>query len=153
MNRFFVLFFGISLMSCASSNAVSPLFGEKNATVILENNNDIPLEPVKPKIDDKAVVLLNQLFNSDEANKKTVLVINNESDCDFTMMILGGKSYTVPVAAKKAESIVVDQGEYVMRSEVCQTPYLAKKTLWENTQVSIKYSVVKSPEKEIAGIQ
>lgn len=101
MNRFFVLFFGISLVSCASSNAVSPLFGVKNATVILETNNDMPLEPVKPKTEDKAVVLLNQLFNSDEANKKTVLVINNESDCDFTMMILGGKSYTVPVAAKK----------------------------------------------------
>lgn len=113
----------------------------------------MPLEPVKPKTEDKAVVLLNQLFNSDEANKKTVLVINNVSDCDFTMMILGGKSYTVPVAAKKTESIVVDQGEYVMRSEVCQSPYLAKKTLSENTQVSIKYSVVKSPEKEIAAIQ
>jgi len=153
MNRFFVLFFGMSLVSCASSNAVSPLFGGKNATVILETNNDMPLEPVKPKTEDKAVVLLNQLFNSDEANKKTVLVINNESDCDFTMMILGGKSYTVPVAAKKTESIVVDQGEYVMRSEVCQSPYLAKKTLSENTQVSIKYSVVKSPEKEIAAIQ
>ena len=153
MNRFFVLFFGISLLSCASSNAISPLVGGKNATMILESNDNMQLEPVKPKTEDKAVVLLNQLFNSDEANKKMVLVINNESDCDFTMMILGGKSYTVPVAAKKTESIVVDQGEYVMRSEVCQSPYLTKKTLSENTQVSIKYSVVKGPEKEIADIQ
>ena len=152
MNKIFFVFFSVCLMSCATSKSVSPLFGGKNASMILETNN-LNLEPIKPKTEDKAVVLLNQLFNSDEANKKMVLIINNESDCDFTMMILGGKSYTVPVAAKKTESIVVDQGEYVMRSEVCKSPYLARKTLSENTQVSIKYSVVKSPENGLAGIQ
>lgn len=149
MNRIFLVFVGACFMSCASSRSASPLFGGKNAAVILETNEPKP-EPIKPKIEDKAVVLLNQLFNSDQANKQTVLVINNESDCDFTMNIVGGRTYSVPVGSKKTESIVVDQGEYVMRSEVCKSTYFAKKTLSENTQVSIKYSLVKAPSDDLA---
>ncbi len=138
-------------MSCATSNSVSPSLVGQNSTILLETN-DPEIEPVKIKIQDKAAILLNQLFNTDVANKNMVLVINNDSDCDFTMNILGNKSYTVSVAAKKTESIVVERGEYVMRSDVCKTPYLARKTLLENTQVSIKYSVVKSSENNTMAI-
>lgn len=151
MNKFFLLFFVFYLVSCATGKSVSPLVFSGNSVVILETDN-VEIEPVKLKlkIHDKAVVLLNQLFNTDAANKNMVLIINNESECDFTMNILGNRSYTLPVAAKKTESIVVEQGEYVMRSDVCKSPYLARKTLSENTQVSIKYSVVKSPEDNLA---
>jgi len=151
MNKFFLLFFVFYLVSCTTSKSVSPLVLANNSIAVLETDN-IEMEPVKVKlkIHDKAVMLLNQLFNSDAANKNMVLIINNESECDFTMNILGNRSYTLPVAAKKTESIVVEQGEYVMRSDVCKSPYLARKTLSENTQVSIKYSVVKSPEDNLA---
>ncbi|WP_379968825.1 DUF6759 domain-containing protein [Epilithonimonas sp. UC225_85] len=140
MNRFFLFFLGICLVSCASSNSVSPLLGGKDSTVLL--NTDVIVEKPQLKIEDKAVTLLNQLFNTDAANKNMVLIINNDSDCDFIMTISGGKTYSVPVASKKTESIVVEQGEYVMRSEVCQSTYLARKTLAENTQLNIKYSLV-----------
>ena len=146
MNKIFLLFLACGLMSCASSNALS-FIGEKNASVILENH-PLQAEPEKQKKDDKTVVLLNQLFNSDAANKNTVLVINNESDCDFVMHILGGKSYALPVGSKKTESIVVEKGAYVMKSDVCKAPYQAHKTLSDNTQVNIKYSVVKNPESD-----
>lgn len=151
MNKFFLLFFVFYLVSCTTSKSVSPLVLANNSMAVLETDN-IEMEPVKVKlkIHDKAVMLLNQLFNSDAANKNMVLIINNESECDFTMNILGNRSYTLPVAAKKTESIVVEQGEYVMRSDVCKSPYLARKILSENTQVSIKYSVVKSPEDNLA---
>lgn len=151
MNKFFLLFFVFYLVSCAAGKSVSPLVFSGNSVIILETDN-VEIEPVKLKlkIHDKAVVLLNQLFNTDAANKNMVLIINNESECDFTMNILGNRSYILPVAAKKTESIVVEQGEYVMRSDVCKSPYLARKTLSENTQVSIKYSVVKSQGDNLA---
>lgn len=155
MNKIFLLLAGIGLMSCAASRSVAPLEINNNP-IAVSQTDDTEVEPVrvKLKIHDKAVTLLNQIFNTDAANKNTVLIINNESDCDFTMNILGDKTYTLPVAAKKTESIVVEQGEYVMRSDVCKSPYLAKKTLSENTQVSIKYSVVKTPAPEnLATIQ
>lgn len=96
--------------------------------------------------DSQAIQTLNQLFNSDESNKKKVLIINNDSDCDFTMTITGHQSYVLPVGSRKTESIIVDEGDYVLRSEICKTPYLSKKTLSENMQVNIKYSVVTTPE-------
>lgn len=156
MNKIFLLLVGICLMSCATSKSVSPLIVTNNSVAAIEIDDNIEVEPVKVKlkIHDKAVTLLNQLFNTDAANKNMVLIISNESDCDFTMNIVGDQSYTLPVAAKKMESIVVEQGEYVMRSDVCQSQYLSKKTLSENTQVSIKYSVVKTPAAEnLATIQ
>ena len=155
MNKIFLLLAGIGLMSCAASKSVAPLEINNNPMAVSQTD-DTEVEPVrvKLKIHDKAVTLLNQIFSTDAANKNTVLIINNESDCDFTMNILGDKTYTLPVAAKKTESIVVEQGEYVMRSDVCKSPYLAKKTLSENTQVSIKYSVVKTQAPEnLATIQ
>lgn len=155
MNKSLLLLVGICLMSCATGRSVAPL-EVKNDQVAISETYDAEVEPVsiKLKIHDKAVTLLNQIFNTDAANKNMVLIINNESDCDFTMNILGDKTYTLPVAAKKTESIVVAQGEYVMRSDVCKSPYLAKKILSENTQVSIKYSVVKTQAPEnLATIQ
>lgn len=96
--------------------------------------------------DKLAINSLNQLFNSDESNKNRVLIINNDSDCDFTMMISGHKSYVVPVASRKSESIIVEQGEYVLRSEICQSPYLSKKILTDNMQVNIKFTTVTTPQ-------
>lgn len=150
MNKIFLPLVCICLMSCSASKSVSPLVVTNNSVAKIEIDSNLEVEPVKVrlKIHDKAVTLLNQLFNSDEANKNMVLIINNESDCDFTMNIVGEKSYSLPVAAKKTESVVVERGEYIMRSEVCKSSYLAKKTLSENTQVSIKYSVVKVPAEE-----
>ncbi len=150
MNKIFLLLLGICLMSCATSKSVSPMVVANNSVAVLEIDDNIEVEPVnvKLKIHDRAVTLLNQLFNTDAANKNMVLIINNESDCDFTMNILGDKTYTLPVAAKKTESIVVAQGEYVMRSDVCKSQYLSRKTFSENTQVSIKYSVVTTPAEE-----
>jgi hypothetical protein len=150
MNKICLLFAAACFISCGSSKVVSPLLDGKQSAVLLDTN-DLKTEPEKSKKEDKTVVLLNQLFNSDATNKKTVLLISNESDCDFIMNILGGKSYTVPVAARKTESIVVDQGEYVMKSEVCKSPYLAHKTLQENTQVNIKYTMVTNLDNNPTG--
>lgn len=122
------------------------IFAKQEMTVSLEKENLNVPQHSEIKTENKTVTLLNQLFNSDLANKNTVLIINNESDCDFTMTILGGKTYTIPVAAKSTESIVVEQGEYVMRSEVCRSAYFAKKTLIENTQVNIRYSIAQNTE-------
>lgn len=148
MNKIFFLVLATCFISCASGNSVSTIFAKQEMTVSLETDHLKMPQRSDIKTENKTVTLLNQLFNSDLANKNTVLIINNDSDCDFTMMILGGKSYTVPVAARKMESIVVEQGEYVMRSEVCRSPYLAKKNLIENTQVNIKYSIADNTESK-----
>jgi uncharacterized protein YbbC (DUF1343 family) len=142
MNRLILLILGGCLTSCATSS-VSPIL-RKNPEVSMGMDQIKPSQP-KLNIEDKAVNLLNQLFNSDTSNKNMVLIINNDSDCDFTMNITGVKNYSIPVSSKKAESIILEQGDYEMTSEVCKgTYYKTKKTLTENTQLNIKYTFVKN---------
>lgn len=142
MNKLILLILGGCLTSCATSS-VSPIL-RKNSEVSMEIDQIKPSQP-KLNIEDKAVNLLNQLFNSDTSNKNMVLIINNDSDCDFTMKIAGAKNYSIPVSSKKAESIILEQGDYEMTSEVCKgTYYKTKKTFTENTQLNIKYTFVKN---------
>ncbi len=146
MNKLFLLLLGCCLLtSCATNNVISPIFIGKNSNVILEADQ-IKAKPAKLTLEEKAVSLLNQLFNTDASNKSMVLIISNESDCDFTMDISGNNHYILPVGAKKTESIVVEQGEYEMKSQVCNSFYKANKTLYQNTELSIKYSIVKNFE-------
>mgnify|MGYP003601320969 CR=1 FL=1 len=147
MNRIFLVLLSVCLVSCATTKSAAPLLGATKSSVSMEPEETAPEpEQVKPKAKapEKAVVLLNQLFNTDDANKHTALIINNDSDCDFIMTVQGGKSYSIPVSAKKTESIVVEKGDYVLRSDVCNTTYLARKSLSDNTQVNIKFAVVKT---------
>jgi len=142
MNKsFFVLAVACFLSSCATNSSLSPINGKANKNVVLDTDY-LKSMPRKLTIEDKAVNLLNQLFNTDDANNRMVLVISNDSDCDFTMDILGNSHYTLPVAARKSESIIVERGGYEMKSQVCQGQYKVYKTFSENTQLSIKYSVV-----------
>ncbi|WP_027384725.1 DUF6759 domain-containing protein [Epilithonimonas caeni] len=144
MNKLILLILGSCLMSCATSS-VSPIL-RKNSEVSLKIDQFKPSQE-KLSIENKAVTLLNQLFNSDESNKNMVLIINNDSDCDFTMNIAGAKNYSLPVGSKKAESIILEQGDYELTSEVCNGAYKTKKTFAENTQLNIKYTFVKNEPK------
>lgn len=138
--RLFAILGFLSLTSCAVSNVVSPLQASRDSSVILraEKRRSMP-----KTIEDKAINLLNQLFNTDAANTDMVLMIRNDSDCDFTMHITGSHSYNIPIASKKTESIVLEQGSYDMSSEVCKSPYHVSKTFYENTLLSISYNMIK----------
>ncbi|MNK61766.1 hypothetical protein D3C87_809320 [compost metagenome] len=141
MNRIFLLLLGSCLVSCASTQSVSPVFGGSNAEVMLETNH-MKTKNFRLPIENKAIALLNQLFNSDSSNTNMVLIINNDSDCDFTMNIVGDTNHSIPVGSKKTESIVLPQGDYEMSSNVCSSQYLSRKKLMENTQVVIRHSVI-----------
>ena len=148
MNKFFgLLFLGTLLGSCASKNHLTT-FAEQKAVALSIQNTDSASLKNNLAVENPTINLLNQAFNTDAANKNMVLVISNESDCDFTMDILGKNHYQLPVAAKKSESIVLQQGDYEMKSEVCKSPYKVRKTFSDNTELSIKYSIIKNPEEE-----
>ena len=143
MNKFLLFSLIISLTSCAT-RSVSPVFVDHNSNIIF--SSDAVKVPKRLVVEQKAVMLLNQLFNTDSSNEKMILVISNDSDCDFTMSITGRNSYILPVAAKHTESIVLDRGGYEVKSEVCKTPYKTFKVFLDNTNLSIKHTIVKKTE-------
>lgn len=143
MNKLILLFVvACFLTSCATSASLNPVTVKNNSDVILKTNY-LKSAPVNLTMGQKAVSLLNQLFNTDQSNTSMVLVVNNESDCDFTMHITGNRYYSLPVSANKSESIIVEQGEYQVTSDVCNTPYKAVKKFYDNTQLSIRHRLVK----------
>lgn len=144
MNKLFLLFVGSYFLTSCATSSVTSIVVNNDSNVIL-NTNHLKSVPVKFSVEQKAVRLLNQLFNTNAANKSMVLIINNDSDCDFTMNIDGDSRYILPVAARKSESIVVERGQYQMTSQVCQSQYKSFRTLSENTEVSIKYTLVSTP--------
>lgn len=140
------------LTSCASSVIPEPVIVKSNSDLILKTDS-IKSAPAKIALENQALTILNQLFNTDVANNKMVLMISNESDCDFVMNIAGTKSYSLPVAANKTESIVLEQGEYQMTSEVCNTSYRAFKNFFQNTQLSIRHRVIKPHDSTVVNQQ
>ncbi len=149
MNKFLLFSLAISLTSCATSS-VSPVFVGNNSNVILASD---PVKlPKRLSVEQKAVMLLNQLFNTDPSNEKMILMISNDSDCDFTLNITGRNNYILPVAAKNTESIVLERGGYEMKSEVCKTPYKTFKVLSDNTNLSIKHTIVKTDENSAMAV-
>ena len=145
MNRIFsFLIFSFSVCSLSAQTflprSTAGLAG--SSSDVSQPQADLPKEPK----DNLAIRTLNQLFNSDESNKNKILIINNDSDCDFTMNISGHENYIIPVAAGKTESIILKEGEYVLRSEICQSAYLSKKIISENMQVNIRHKIVTTPE-------
>lgn len=141
MNKTFYTLTVFCLFSCAAVDTTPVTKVETKDVISLGQESKTDVEGNIEE--DNAVVLLNQIFNSDEENKKLVLIINNDSNCDFVMSVVGEKSYTIPVAANKAETMVVEKGDYVLRSMVCEAQYWSKKTFSENAQVSVKYTAPK----------
>ena len=79
MNKFLLFSLVISLTSCAT-RSVSPVFVDHNSNIIF--SSDPVKVPKRLAVEQKAVMLLNQLFNTDSSNEKIILVISNDSDCD-----------------------------------------------------------------------
>ncbi len=138
---FIILGAAYLLSSCAANHSLSHISGKVNQNVVLETDY-LKSMPKKFTLEQRAVNLLNQLFNTDASNNNMVLIIKNDSDCDFTMEISGSSRYTLPVAARKTESIIVQKGDYEIKSQVCLSQYKVYKTFSENTELSIKYKEV-----------
>ncbi len=140
MNRSLISVAVASLLSCASHTAL-PVTGRAKKNLIL---NTTPVANYWKPLDTKqrTVALLNQLFNSDISSRSMILMINNHSECDMVLDIFGSKTYSLPISAKKSESIILEHGNYQLNSQVCESPYRTFRTFTENTQLNIKYQYI-----------
>lgn len=81
--------------------------------------------------------LLNQLFDNDPTNSKTIVLIKNQSDCNLVMKIQGKDFYQLPVPAKGENSIVIEKGDYEFSGVLCGTVYASKKNVHKNMIISL----------------
>lgn len=91
-----------------------------------------------PNHKQKTVNLLNTLFNEDPGEAKAVLLIRNRSKCNIVMRVDGiVEKYNLPIPAVGENFIVIDKGDYFLKSNVCGTAYSSKKKLLKGIIVDL----------------
>lgn len=88
---------------------------------------------------DKTVNILNSLFDNDPNSKESIVLIENNSDCNMIVRIegVGTSNYKLAVPSKSENSIVVQKGSYLFSSNVCGSLYAAQKTVQKAIMVSL----------------
>lgn len=86
---------------------------------------------------DKAVKLLNNLFDEDITKTETIILLQNNTDCNLIVRISGNKSYKVAIPAHDKNSLVLEKGQYNFTSKVCGAQYLSTKNIYTNLLINI----------------
>lgn len=80
---------------------------------------------------------LNELMNKDENDRKSLLIVKNNSKCNMILRINGNNKYNIPVPAQNYNAVMVEKGDYKLVGNLCGANYLAEKDLSKNLLVSI----------------
>lgn len=77
------------------------------------------------------VKILNSLFDNDPNSKESIVMIENNSDCNMIMRIegIGITKYRLPIPAHSDNTIVVAKGDYLFSGLVCGAQYASQKTV------------------------
>lgn len=89
------------------------------------------------KHNQRTLNLLNQLFDNDPTNSKTIVLVQNNSDCNLVVKIEGKQFYQLPIPAKGENTIVIEKGEYLFSGTLCGALYRSKKTVHKNLIISL----------------
>lgn len=86
---------------------------------------------------EKTVSLLNTLFKDDSNSQEKVILFRNKSDCSIIVKIEGLTTYSLPVPAGKEDFIIVQKGEYSLKSFLCGRPYTSKKNIEKSVIIEL----------------
>ncbi|MBF8458195.1 hypothetical protein IV494_13510 [Kaistella sp. G5-32] len=88
-----------------------------------------------------AEVLTYLLNDSDPAEKNTAAVIENRSNCNIIVRMVGKSNnqiYNLPIAANSKNQFVIQKGSYTLRSNICAAKYYSQKNILD--PLSLKLS-------------
>ncbi|RLJ34366.1 hypothetical protein CLU97_3874 [Chryseobacterium sp. 7] len=88
----------------------------------------------------KTAAMLTHLFNNDLNKSEAYVNIKNRSACNLIVKISGKKYYNLTVPAKGENFILVDKGEYVMTTSVCDAKYSSLKKITQDIEIALNVS-------------
>lgn len=109
---------------------------EEFKKLILEN-------PAKHQ--DKTVKLLNQLFDNDEKGKDAIIMIQNKSNCNMIVRIMGIDHYNLAIPAHGENFLVIKKGNYKLSSNMCEEKYFASKNIVKNILITLRNPKISAP--------
>lgn len=116
---------------------------------LLKNSSSAEAEEFKRLISstakeysEKTVRLLNAMFNEDISSKEVILLLRNDSDCNMIVRIQGKNFYNLAVPARNENFMVINKGNYILTSNVCDMIYSSKKEISKSLFLTINNPIV-----------
>ncbi|WP_326981154.1 DUF6759 domain-containing protein [Chryseobacterium sp. MYb264] len=85
----------------------------------------------------KTAKMLTHLFNNDPTDKEAYINIRNRSKCNLIVKITGKKYYNLDVPASGQNFILIDKGEYVLTTMVCDAKYSSLKNINKDIEIEL----------------
>ncbi|MDR4951447.1 hypothetical protein REB14_04520 [Chryseobacterium sp. ES2] len=85
----------------------------------------------------RRAAMLTHLFNNDINKSEAYINIKNRSACNLIVKISGKKYYNLTVPAKGENFILVDKGEYIMTTSVCDAKYSSVKKITQDIEIAL----------------
>ncbi|MCU7618353.1 hypothetical protein NZ698_14225 [Chryseobacterium sp. PBS4-4] len=85
----------------------------------------------------KTASMLTHLFNNDPSDKEAYVNIKNKSNCRLIVKISGKKYYNLDVPAKGQNFLMIEKGEYVLTTMVCDAKYSSLKKINKDIEIQL----------------
>ncbi|MCW3160321.1 DUF6759 domain-containing protein [Chryseobacterium oryctis] len=120
-----------------SSSSASP---ERTVSYASLGSNDASNKSEASERNKKTAAMLTHMFNNDPMNKEAYINIKNKSKCNLIVKISGKKYYNLDVPAKGQNFILIDKGEYVLTTMVCDAKYSSLKKINKDIEIELNLS-------------
>ncbi|MDQ0592617.1 hypothetical protein QFZ37_000986 [Chryseobacterium ginsenosidimutans] len=85
----------------------------------------------------KTASMLTHLFNNDPMDKEAYINIKNRSKCNLIVKINGKKYYNLDVPANGQNFLLVEKGEYILTTMVCDAKYSSLKKINKDIEIEL----------------
>jgi len=85
----------------------------------------------------KTAAMLTHIFNDDPSDKEAYINIKNKSNCRLIVKISGKKYYNLDVPAKGQNFVLIDKGDYVLTTMVCDAKYSSLKKITKDIEIQL----------------
>ena len=130
-----LLFLFLIMISCEVLPTVHRGNSAPNTSTARNERSEFKELLAKDQIDKKHVnaeVLTYLLNETDPSDKNTAAVIENASNCDLILRVVGISNemiYNLPVAAGTKNQFVVRKGSYTLKANICGAAYYSQKEI------------------------
>lgn len=116
----------------SNNKAVAPERKVSYAGVTNDSKKSEPSEKSK-----KTAAMLTHMFNNDPTDTEAYINIKNRSKCNLIVKISGKKYYNLDVPAKSQNFILIEKGEYVLTTMVCDAKYSSLKRINKDIEIEL----------------
>ncbi len=96
---------------------------------------------------EKMVRTLNKMFETDEKAHESLLLVQNNSECNMIMRINGDSFYNLAVPAHGENTIILLNGNYELKCDVCGIKYNSIKSIQKSMMVILNKPAMDFAEK------